>query len=161
MTSCSALLIENETPEFYFNYSPYDYDRVHYIYLNQPNYFQNTFYINQYGQQTYMYQHPHYVRYCRERDSRQRIESRKRPYVAPTVGRVNKTQYINRNNRRATSSTVRRTYTTQNSNNRTTQNSNNRTTSINRNATTSTHRNTTTRPTTTRRAPTSRRTYKK
>jgi len=133
MTSCSALMIEGETSEHYFNYSPYNYDRVHYIYLNQPNYFQNTFYINQYGQQTYMYQHPYYVRYCRERDSRQRIESRKRTYVTPTVGiRVNKTHYVT--NRRATSNT--RTYTTHNSNNRTTYNSNNRTTSTNRNITT-------------------------
>jgi len=58
MVSCGTLNVENRSTKDYFNYSPYNYERVHYIFLNQSNYFRNTLYINEFGQQIYMYNHP-------------------------------------------------------------------------------------------------------
>ena len=101
MISCGTLNVENQSTEDYFYYSPYNYERVHYIFLNQHNYFQSTLYINEFGQQIYMYEHPYYIRYCREREMIKRRTNR--TYVSPVNGYIN-TNRVNTNYRITTTS---------------------------------------------------------
>ena len=47
--------------EYTFKY--YDYNSLHFMYVNNPSYFYNTFYINKYGIRRYYYTHPYFIRY--------------------------------------------------------------------------------------------------
>lgn len=98
MSSCASFQIESRTSTIDVNH--YNYDRIHYLYTNNPNYFYNTTYIDQYGIRNYYYQHPYFVRYCSTRNItpyRQPRVYHKQPrstYVAP-VRRESKYTRVN------------------------------------------------------------------
>lgn len=51
-----------------YNFEYYDYNTIHWLYINNPYYFYNTFYVDQQGIRRYYYTHPYFVRYCSYRN---------------------------------------------------------------------------------------------
>lgn len=106
-----------------FNHSMYDYNYMHQLYNTNPYFFQYQTYYDTFGYQYYYYQHPYYIRYCRERNIKPYYPNRGRSnqnYIntrritrdvdyRPTIRRTNTTRRTNTNYRRT--NTTRRTNT--------------------------------------------------
>ena len=142
---CDALTVTTQYDRGYdnydFYYDNYNYNSIHLLYMNNPRWFYDNYYIDMYGRPIYYHRHPYYLRYQREH---QRRIKRGRDVNLPTVGqtRINSTRNIKRSNN---STHTRRAVI-----------NNNRTTSTNRSATSKTRATTT--PNTRTRANTSART---
>jgi len=46
----------------------YNYGYIHQLYITNPTFFHYQTYYDAFGNQYYYYQHPYYIRYCRERN---------------------------------------------------------------------------------------------
>jgi|DEB0MinimDraft_12_1074336.scaffolds.fasta_scaffold00020_76 hypothetical protein len=68
ISSCASFQLESGVSTIDVNH--YNYDRIHYLYTSNPNYFYTNTYINQYGVRNYYYQHPYFIRYCANRNIR-------------------------------------------------------------------------------------------
>jgi len=130
LISFSSCASWNVTTEYDFYNSPYNYNQIHRLYMSNPTWFYNNYYLDPYGQPTYYHRHPHYIRYQRECIRR---ASRTTPITIPRVGTTHTNSATNRN---TTSTATRRAPINKN-----------RTTPINRNTTTRTIRPTTRPPT--------------
>jgi hypothetical protein len=60
-TSCASFQFGTVAVTYDFN--QYDYNSIHYLYTNNPHYFYNNSYIDQFGIMRYYYSHPYFVRY--------------------------------------------------------------------------------------------------
>jgi len=69
-----------------FENRTYNYNYIHQLYITNPHHFHYQTYYDSFGNQYYYYQHPYYIRYCKERKIR--------PYY-PNRGRSNQ-DYNNR-----------------------------------------------------------------
>lgn len=61
-----------------WDYSYYDYNKIHFLYSTQPNYFYRYQYIDEYGVFRYYHRHPYFLRYRRDR-ARRTNQIKKRP----------------------------------------------------------------------------------
>ena len=147
MSSCASFQLVTHTPQVTYGFDYYDYNTIHHLYISNPHYFYNNFYLDQYGTRRHYYNHPYFTRYCNTRN----IRPNHRYYVN------NRSRKVHMNGRRGNqptpiiqNSTTRRIIPI--NNNRTTRINNNRTTRINNNRTTQESNNRTTRKSTIRRA---------
>jgi hypothetical protein len=129
LISFSSCASWNVVADYDFYNDNYNYNQIHMIYLENPSWFYNNYYLDMYGTPTYYHRHPHYIRYQKECVRRTYTNS-KRNTTSTSTRRAS----IN-NNR-----------TTSINNNRTTPISNNRTTRTARPTTRRTTRSTVTRP---------------
>jgi hypothetical protein len=68
--SCGSLTIATEEQPYDFYYSNYNYNQINMMYLNNPRWFYDNYYIDSYGHQRYYNRHPYYIRYTKEHQRR-------------------------------------------------------------------------------------------
>lgn len=71
MTSCGPVRVmpsSYDINDYSYDFNVYNYNYIHYLYVNNPNFFYSRTYINEFGQVLFFYQHPYFLRYCNYRN---------------------------------------------------------------------------------------------
>jgi hypothetical protein len=96
-TSCTVMQTpSNARVDVSWDGSYYDFDQIHFLYTNNPQYFWNYQYVNNFGVNMFYYQHPYFIQYRRD-CVRRNVQYR--PYR-----RYDNRVTVNNNNRRTINS---------------------------------------------------------
>lgn len=115
LLSCGSIELTTKTQSDYdyelIQYR-YDYNLIHNLYLHNPRFFYGGIYIDAYGRQRYMYSHPYYIRYVKEKQRRGNTHiqrSNNNTTVRRTTSHNNNRTAVVNNNRTNRNTTVRPT----------------------------------------------------
>jgi hypothetical protein len=106
LASCGSLNPPTERAGYDFYNDSYDYDQIYMLYLNNPTWFHENYYLDVNGNARYYNRHPYYIRFQREYDRRTRYNRYDR------YDREHRLPYIDQNRRYYNSNTKRNNQST-------------------------------------------------
>ncbi len=64
--SCGSFELTTRTSNYDMMYDYYNYNQIHYIYMNNPRWFYDNLYIDVYGRQRPYHLHPYFIKYKKQ-----------------------------------------------------------------------------------------------